>query len=79
MGELNLECKGRLPNDEHGRPTTLPGINTPIRVSHSFALDIFFSIQGETEAGEPMAKPGAGGLRVLRVNKPAIVPSVSNN
>jgi hypothetical protein len=76
-GELRIESKGRLPNDDHGRPSTLPGLVTPIKVSHTIVVEVWFSVYGETEEAKPMYKPGPGGVRVLRIQRAVIVPSVS--
>jgi hypothetical protein len=52
-------------------------IVTPIKVSHSLIYEIYFSVWGETDKGEPMSKPGPGGLRFMKVQRPIAVPSVS--
>lgn len=77
-GDLNggvwgVHDKGRLPLDEVARPSTLPGIITPIRVSHSLIANVYFSIQDEDEYGRPCRGPG--GLRLLKVSHDVILPS----
>jgi hypothetical protein len=74
-GELKLAATLRLPTDEHVRPTTLPGVVTPITVTHNLVLEVFFSVWGEDDRGEPMKLPGPGGLRMLRVSRPITLPS----
>lgn len=74
-GEIKLASTSRLPTDEHVRPTTLPGVVTPITVSHHLVLEVFFSVYGEDDRGEKMRIPGPGGLRMLRVSRPITLPS----
>jgi hypothetical protein len=74
-GTLQVSGIGRLPNDETGRPSTLPGIITPIHVDHELAIEVFYSIDGEDVAGNPLAKGQPPGVRLLRIVKPTIVPS----
>ncbi|BEI83818.1 hypothetical protein CcaverHIS002_0404220 [Cutaneotrichosporon cavernicola] len=74
-GSLHLAATVRLPTDEHVRPTTLPGVVTPITVTHNLVLEVFFSVWGEDDRGEPMKVPGPGGLRLLRVSRPITLPS----
>lgn len=76
-GEVKLHATTRLPTDEHVRPTTLPGVVTPITVSHHLVLEVFFSVFGEDDRGEKMRVSGPGGLRMLRVSRPVTLPSVS--
>ncbi|ORX40882.1 hypothetical protein BD324DRAFT_612440 [Kockovaella imperatae] len=73
--ELRLDGQGRLPNDYHGRPTTLEGVETPIRVSHALRTEVWFSVRGEDANGRSFGKDVPGELRILRVEKPVIVPS----
>lgn len=77
LGELEVDAKARMPNDNVARPSTVPGVVTPITVSHTFTLEIAFSVWGEDDLGNKMDKPGYGGLRVMRVSRPVLVPSVS--
>jgi hypothetical protein len=60
-------------------PETEPGrsVVTPIKVSHALLAEVFFSVYGEDEKGKPMTRPGAGGLKILRINRPVLVSSVS--
>lgn len=51
-------------------------ITTPIQITHALTTEMFFSIWGETATGEAMKMPGPGGLRVMRVTRPVVVPSV---
>ncbi|CAK9786974.1 unnamed protein product [Cutaneotrichosporon oleaginosum] len=74
-GEIKLSATVRLPTDEHVRPTTLPGVVTPITVTHNLVLEVFFSVWGEDDRGEAMKLPGPGGLRMLRVSRPITLPS----
>lgn len=80
MGDLQ-RCLG-----EHLRisdiptfPLTLISIITPIKVSHGLIAEIYFSIYGETDQSQKKTRPGPGGLRVLKISRPIIVPSVSEN
>lgn len=75
VADIDLDSTGRLPNDDHGRPSTLPHVKTPIRVSHQLNIECFFSVYGETDTGKPMTPVGAGGLRLLRVTRGTILPS----
>ena len=50
-------------------------IVTPISVSHTFIYEIFFSVWGEDDMGNPLPEPGPGGLRFLQVQRPVILPS----
>lgn len=77
-GELVVDAKVRMPNDNVARPSTVPGVVTPITVSHTITLEIAFSVWGEDDLGNKMEKPGYGGLRVMRVSRPVLVPSVSH-
>lgn len=53
---------------------------TPIRVKHKLVVKVFFSVIGETLSGAPISDgPGnVGDLRMLVVNLPELVPSVSS-
>lgn len=48
---------------------------TPINVSHMLVYEVYFSVWGEDDRGQPMPHPGPGGLRFLQVTKPLILPS----
>lgn len=50
-------------------------IITPINVSHVFVYEVFFSVWGEDDMGNPLPEPGPGGLRFLQVQRPVILPS----
>lgn len=50
-------------------------MKSPLRLSHQFIAEIFFSVHGEDDRGRK--RPGGGGLRFLRMSKPVVVPSVS--
>lgn len=52
---------------------------TPIRVKHKLVLKVYFSVAGETLSGEPLLgeAEGVGDLRMLMVNLPELLPSVS--
>lgn len=76
-GVFRIDTTARLPDDTVGRPSTLPGVLTPIRVNHAIVLEVFFSVFGEDDRGRPMKTPGPGGLRMLRISRPVILPSVS--
>ncbi|GFZ42594.1 hypothetical protein JCM24511_00310 [Saitozyma sp. JCM 24511] len=65
---------GRLPDDKTMRPSTLEGILTPIKVSHSLLLEIWFSVdQPKSIDGQINAAPPE--LSVMRTEKSVIVPS----
>jgi len=74
-GSLQMSVIGRLPNDETGRPSTLPGIITPITVSHELVLEVFYSVEGEDVMGKPLPKGMPAPVRMLRILKPVIIPS----
>lgn len=76
-GEVIIDTHGRLPSDDVGRPSTLPGVVTPITVTHHVILEVYFSVWSETDRGEAMKITGPGGLRMLRVSRPVSIPSVS--
>lgn len=76
-GEITIDTKCRMPNDNVARPSTLPGVVTPISVKHSIVLEVAFSVWGEDDLGNKMDIPTFGGLRLLKVSRPVIVPSVS--
>lgn len=78
-GEIHIDTTARLPDDTVGRPSTLPGVVTPIRVTHNINLEVFFSVFGEDDRGQKMKIPGPGGLRMLRISRPVILPSVSRD
>lgn len=50
-------------------------IITPIEVYHAFNVEVYFSVFGENEYGEGINGPG--GLRVMRLQRPVVLPSVS--
>lgn len=49
---------------------------TPIRVSHEFSLQIYFSIWGEDAAGKPLPKSGPGQLRKAILSQGVLITSV---
>ncbi|ORX38571.1 hypothetical protein BD324DRAFT_577633 [Kockovaella imperatae] len=63
----------RVPNHEKVRPSTYYGTITPIRVKHELAIQVFYSIQGESVAGMPIKGPGE--LRMMSYRMPVMVPS----
>ncbi|ORY32185.1 hypothetical protein BCR39DRAFT_524504 [Naematelia encephala] len=75
-GILIVESKNRIPGDSLLRPSTIPGLITPIRVSHAFEIDIFFSVFGTQPSGKTMRPSGPGELRVMRVRRPVVLPGV---
>jgi hypothetical protein len=50
---------------------------TPIRVSHFLDIDIYFSSYGIGAKGERLRYPGQGAVRVMRVRRKIMLPSVS--
>lgn len=75
-GCLELSGFGRLPNDQIGRPSTLDGIITPIRMTHKLVMEVFYSVKGLDVHGKPLPKSMKGAeARLLRIEKPVIVPS----
>lgn len=56
---------------------TLDSTITPIRVTHEFSLQIYFSIWGEDAAGKPLPKPGPGQLRKAILSQGVLITSVS--
>jgi hypothetical protein len=77
--DMAIDKRCRLPDDNIARPSTLPGVVTPISVSHSLSLEVTFSVWGEDDRGRKMEHTTHGGLRALRVTRPLFVPSVSCN
>ncbi|GMK53466.1 hypothetical protein CspeluHIS016_0100520 [Cutaneotrichosporon spelunceum] len=65
----------RLPTDETGRPSTLPLVQTPMSTSHSIILQVFYSVYGEDVLGNKLPTPAHGHLRLLKVDKPVMIPS----
>jgi hypothetical protein len=49
---------------------------TPVKVTHALVTEVYFSVYGEDQSGKPMLRPGNGGLRVLKVKKEVVLPSV---
>jgi hypothetical protein len=45
-------------------------------VTHALVTEVYFSVYGEDQSGKPMLRPGNGGLRVLKVKKEVVLPSV---
>lgn len=76
-GEFRIDTTVRLPKDDVARPTTPAGVVTPITVGHKLVLEVFFSVYGEDDRGRPLQTPGPGGLRMLRVGRPVMIPSCS--
>lgn len=74
---MNVDIKGRLPNDDSGRPSTVPGVKTPITVSHELLVEVFFTMFGQDQQGRAMKHPAPGGSRLLKIKRDVIVPSVS--
>lgn len=74
-GGFSTSGVGRLPNDETGRPSTLEGIITPIRVRHQLIAEVWYAVYNEDVQGAPLQPESHGQLRMLRVEKPVIVPS----
>ena len=58
-------------------PTDQTSSLTPIHIAHTLVAEVFFSIWGKTELGQDMSRPGPGGLQVMRIKRPVVVPSVS--
>ncbi|GAA6014720.1 hypothetical protein JCM10207_006917 [Rhodosporidiobolus poonsookiae] len=56
----------RVPDDDHVRPTTLEGTDTPIRVSHKMSVEIRYRKEGDTPDTEDM---------VLTIGKPITITS----
>lgn len=74
-GKFVIDTNVRLPKDDIARPSTPPGVVTPITVSHKLVLEVFFSVYGQDHHGRPLKSPGPGGLRMLRVSRPTMIPS----
>lgn len=55
----------RIPTDDLVRPSTLPGTETRIRVTHSIVLEIRYRKEGEVED------------RLLLISRPLVIASVS--
>ena len=52
-------------------------VKTPLRVSHELGFDLFYSVYGEDDKGSKLRKAGPGELRVMRVARSVVLPSVS--
>lgn len=76
-GRFAIDTNVRLPKDDVARPSTPPGVVTPITVGHKLVLEVFFSVYGEDDRGRPLKQRGPGGLRMLRITRPAMIPSCS--
>ncbi|KAJ9111408.1 hypothetical protein QFC19_001177 [Naganishia cerealis] len=72
---LNTNEVIRMPDENRLRPSTCPGTITPIKVSHEFSLQIYFSIWGEDAAGNPLPKPGPGHLRKAILTQGVLITS----
>lgn len=60
----------------HGRAEADGSIITPIKVRHQLIAEVWYSVFNEDVTGHPLGSPpGQGQLRMLRVEKPVIVPS----
>ena len=70
------ECsgKGRMPRDRDARPSTVEGVETPLRLTHQLAVEVVFSIWGEDAYGQAI-KPGPGEQRRLKIARPIVLPS----
>ncbi|KAL7422848.1 hypothetical protein Q5752_002144 [Cryptotrichosporon argae] len=66
-GPYELHDTSLLPADDKLRPSTLAGVLTPIRVSHSLVLEVWFS--------NGTMVNGAQELKIMRVQKAVEVPS----
>ena len=69
---------GECPNT----PRRLPKLNhdrvlTPLHVSHQLEIDVRFSVHAEDAAGKRLHVIGPGELRVLRISRQTVMPSVS--
>lgn len=73
-GACHCAGKGRMPRDRDARPSTVEGVETPLRISHSLAVKVVFSIWGEDAYGQPI-KPGPGEQRRLKIARPVILPA----
>jgi hypothetical protein len=69
--------QGQSYSPGHGSGTESSSVETPLRVSHEIVFEVYFSVANEDARGRALPVPGPGGLRFLRVQKPIIVPSVS--
>ncbi|ORX39308.1 hypothetical protein BD324DRAFT_679783 [Kockovaella imperatae] len=54
----SLEMSGRFPHSSQIRPSTLPGISTPVSVVHYLVYDLFFTVIGRDGYGKPYDGPG---------------------
>jgi hypothetical protein len=52
-------------------------MKSPLRLSHQFIAEIYFTVHREDDRGRKLDKPGPSGLRFFRMAKPVVVPSVS--
>jgi hypothetical protein len=50
---------------------------TPIKVTHEFTLQFYFSVWGEDATGKPLPKDGPGRLRKAILTQGTIILSVS--
>ena len=69
----------RMPNEDHMRSTTLPGINTPIHIKHEFNMQVFYSIWGEDAQGRELPNGGPGEPRMATMTQSVMVAGVSRS
>lgn len=64
----------QLPGDDLIRPSTLAGTKTPLRVHHEIVLEARFLHMNHAE---PEEGSNNNKVRVLRVERPVVISSVS--
>lgn len=50
-------------------------VNSPMVVTHSIVLEVYYSVYGEDVMSNKLPTPGHGQLRLLKVDKPVTIPS----
>ncbi|ORY26962.1 hypothetical protein BCR39DRAFT_539555 [Naematelia encephala] len=76
-GPCRLEEKGRLPDDDDTRPSTLPHVKALLRTSHALVMELSYSVWGKDVYGQNLEHDGPGLLRLLSVRRPIMLPSCS--
>ncbi|KAK8854833.1 hypothetical protein IAR55_003572 [Kwoniella newhampshirensis] len=68
-----IRAVARMPNHDKIRPSTSEGTITPIRVTHEFLFQVFYSLDGQDVSGGKIDGPGE--LRMMSVKLPVLIPS----
>ena len=66
-----------LPGDDIVRPSTVPGTNTPIKITHEVLLEVRFEGPPAVGVGDNPSGVGGNRVKVLRIERPIVISSVS--